>query len=277
MFSDLKLDNLLSFVRGNTGEGRHRLMIGAAMILSCAIILSALEPGATREMPFVWALLNWILHLAFGIAILALLAIGAVRIGISDGRAVIAAVLLMPIFMAPLSLALEALTALALKRPPPDPTGYWDELRRVAIPAIGLTTLVVVAVVKAAEFTILRHTYITARFGKPPQLQSIFPELSHDVGNDLVSLSANDHYVHLRTTQANVMLSRKFVDCVNLLAPIQGVQVHRSHWVRLQQIAQVRTNGSSYLCIMKDGSKVPVSRRRYATLKSALAGFTARQ
>ncbi|MQQ08472.1 LytTR family transcriptional regulator [Epibacterium sp. SM1979] len=267
---EFKLSNLMTFLGGETVSRRHRLLVGAILLLACATVLAGLEPGATRELSFLWAVIHWIAHLLGAVLILALLTILAMRLGLPDLWAMGAAVLLLPLCLAPLSLGMEAVIANATGGTDLDPDGYWEELSHVALPAIGLTTLAVLAVFKAAEFAMAHRAPLMARFDKEPTLRSLFADLPHTLGEDLISVSANDHYVHLRTVEGSTMLNLKFTDCVEKLSPLKGVQVHRSHWVRLKHIDQVRPNGSSYLCIMRDGSEISVSRRRYAGLKQAL-------
>ncbi len=275
MFSEFKISSLLVLVRGQTTSLRHQLLVSVIVLLVCATVLAGLEPGASRALSFPWALLHWIVHLLGALLIFAFLTIAAMRLGIPDLWAIVAAVLVLPLCLAPLSLGTEAIIAHATGITDRNPDGYWEELSRVAIPAVGLTTLSVLAVFKAAEFAVKHRAQLVARFDKEPSLRSLFSNVPHTLGEDLISVSANDHYVQLRTTDGSAMLSLKFTDCVKKLAAFNGVQVHRSHWVRLKHITNVRPNGSSYLCTMRDGSEISVSRRRYKDLKQSLERLSA--
>ena len=149
---------------------------------------------------------------------------------------------------------------------------FLEELGRIAVPAIGLSSLVALFAFKAAAYVANQRASILARFAVEPELRSVFPDIPYHLGGDLLSISANDHYVHVRTAHGTVMLSRNFSDCLEKLKPFRGLQVHRSHWVRSKHVDQIKAKGSSYLCILSDGNAIPVSRRRHAELKLILRG-----
>ena len=153
------------------------------------------------------------------------------------------------IALTPLSLAIEASMAYILRSQDKKPDSFLEELGRIAAPAIGLTSLVALFDFKTAAYVGNQRARILARFAVEPELRSIFPDISHYLGDDLLSVSANDHYVDVRTAHGTVMLSRKFSDCLEKLKPFKGLQVHRSHWVRSKRVDQIKAKGSSYLCI----------------------------
>lgn len=169
-----------------------------------------------------------------------------------------------------LSLGVEASIARSTGTAKHQPDGFWEELSNVAIPAIDLTSLTVSLVLKIAEFTIERQAWNFAHVPKEPDLRSLFLNVTHSRSEDLISVSANDHYVHFRTSDGTAMVSHRFSDCVEKLTQLDGMLVLRSHWVRIKHINRVVPNESSYVCVMQDGIEIPVSRRRYADLKHAL-------
>ncbi len=271
MQTDFTSEQVFSFVFRDATPLR-RLRICSAAILVCATVIAALEPEASRELAFLWAVFHWVAHLAGGGAILIAFYFAALRAGASDLWAVAWALALMPCGVALFSLGIDTLIAFATgatERLIADYwiEGYWKELRNVALPAIGLTSIFLFAVFTAVKLALVRQAEFIKRFAKKPSLRKVFPELPASLGDDLISLSANDHYVHLRTSLGNVMLNRKFSDCVDLLSEFDGLQVHRSHWVGLKHVLKVRPNGSSYVCILQDCSEIPVSRRKYADMK----------
>lgn len=271
MSQEFQVEALISFFRGEPSMRRHRLVVLGLVIVICAAVLAELQPDATRALPFAWSFLHWVSHIIGAIVIVSLIAWTAISLGLQDLWAIGLAVLLLPLGLAPLSLGVEAIIAQSTGIAKHQPDGFLEELSNVAIPAIGLTSLAVFLVLKIAEFTIERRAWIFAHVPKEPDLRSLFPDVPHSLGADLISVSANDHYVHFRTSDGTAMVNHRFSDCVETLSQLDGMQVHRSHWVRVKHINRVVPNGSSYVCVMQDGTEIPVSRRRYADLKHTLA------
>lgn len=85
----------------------------------------------------------------------------------------------------------------------------------------------------------------------------------------LVSLSADDHYTEVVTTKGRELLLLRLADAIAEAAPTRGMQVHRSHWVALDQIASARRDGQKAVLTMQNGSDIPVSRTYVKALKEA--------
>ncbi|WP_298820013.1 LytTR family DNA-binding domain-containing protein [uncultured Roseibium sp.] len=78
---------------------------------------------------------------------------------------------------------------------------------------------------------------------------------------DLLRVEAQEHYVRLVSETDSRMVLYRFNDIVAELPGNDGMQVHRSHWVAYAAVVgQSRENGRLWLDL-KDGSKVPVSRK----------------
>ncbi len=76
----------------------------------------------------------------------------------------------------------------------------------------------------------------------------------------LVSLSVEDHYVRVTTTQGREMILMRLRDAIDETAPIDGLQIHRSHWVALGQIESVVRRGDGAMITTSAGDALPVSR-----------------
>lgn len=77
-------------------------------------------------------------------------------------------------------------------------------------------------------------------------------------------LTVSDHYTEVTTTAGRELILLRFADALGELGPVQGLQVHRSHWVADAHVARlVRDNGRMTIQL-GDGTEVPVS-RTYAT------------
>lgn len=83
----------------------------------------------------------------------------------------------------------------------------------------------------------------------------------------LVAVSVEDHYVRIRTTQGEELILLRLSDAMTETAPTKGMQVHRSHWVALDQITAARREGDRAILTMSDDAEIPASRRYVPALK----------
>ena len=85
----------------------------------------------------------------------------------------------------------------------------------------------------------------------------------------LVSLSAEDHYVRVTTTNGTKLLLIRLLDAIKEVGDTRGMQIHRSHWVALDQIQKVERSGDRGKVTMKDESSCPISRKYMPDLRAA--------
>ena len=85
----------------------------------------------------------------------------------------------------------------------------------------------------------------------------------------LVALTVQDHYVDVTTTKGKSLILMRLSDAIAESAPCQGVQIHRSHWVALDQVAQAKRVGDAAVVTMKSGQELPVARPRLRAVKQA--------
>ena len=78
---------------------------------------------------------------------------------------------------------------------------------------------------------------------------------------DLLHLRMQDHYVEVHTAAGSEMLLLRFRDALREVEDIDGLQVHRSHWVARAAVVGVeRQRGGRIALRLVNGAKVPVSR-----------------
>jgi len=90
------------------------------------------------------------------------------------------------------------------------------------------------------------------------------------LGRDLVAVSAELHYVRIRTTNGSDLVLCSFGSAVQQLADEDGMQVHRSHWVMLRHVTRIERVGQRAVAHLSDDSTVPVSRAYRAALEQAV-------
>ncbi len=85
----------------------------------------------------------------------------------------------------------------------------------------------------------------------------------------LISLSAVDHYVEVTTSAGSELVLMRLSDAIAETDPVKGLQIHRSHWIALDQIKTVERAKGKTTVVMSTGAALPVSRSNVAQLKEA--------
>lgn len=77
----------------------------------------------------------------------------------------------------------------------------------------------------------------------------------------VLRLTVDDHYVEVYlTTGKTQRILIRFADAVDEMDGLEGMCVHRSHWVASQAIRSVEKEGGREFVVLSDDSRVPVSR-----------------
>lgn len=84
----------------------------------------------------------------------------------------------------------------------------------------------------------------------------------------ILSLSAEDHYVRVRTDRGQALILMNLTDAAAALGPDSGLRIHRSHWVA-RDIARGATRHSGRLVVrLDDDTVLPVSRAGQKLLRA---------
>jgi DNA-binding LytR/AlgR family response regulator len=90
---------------------------------------------------------------------------------------------------------------------------------------------------------------------------------------DVAYVRAAGDYAELVLRDGGTELSEKSLDKLEALLPEDFFRAHRSHLVRLSDVALLRTSeGSRAEVVLKDGTHLPVGRSRLAALRERLGG-----
>ena len=87
------------------------------------------------------------------------------------------------------------------------------------------------------------------------------------LGSDLICFSMEDHYLNVQTDKGSHMMLLRMKDALVELKDYKGIQVHRSWWVALDAVQEVKKQTRKATLIMKNGIKVPVSQKYLPVLK----------
>jgi hypothetical protein len=88
----------------------------------------------------------------------------------------------------------------------------------------------------------------------------LISKLPQDRRGPIVALSAERHYVRVITEAGEDLVLMRFSDAVTLCEALDGLQVHRSHWVRKSAIQDVQKRAGRIELLLPTGHAVPVSR-----------------
>jgi hypothetical protein len=109
----------------------------------------------------------------------------------------------------------------------------------------------------------------TAPRATPPGTARILARLPLDRRGALIALSVQDHYVEVITTRGRDLILMRLADAMAEAEGVPGLQVHRSHWVALDQVRAARRQGDGAVLTLSDGREVPVARARLADVRAA--------
>jgi hypothetical protein len=118
------------------------------------------------------------------------------------------------------------------------------------------------------------HLLEQARQAKPAATQAqasdnpFIKRLPHELGTQLICFSMEDHYLKVYTHQGDHMMLMRMKDALVELEHYPGMQVHRSWWVALDAIKQVKKQSRKATLIMDNDMAVPVSQKFLPQLKA---------
>lgn len=103
----------------------------------------------------------------------------------------------------------------------------------------------------------------------PPAGYLFLRRLPPQLGQDLICLQMEDHYLRAFTDKGDALVRVRFRDAVAELDGYPGLQVHRSWWVALGAIESVKRDGRRHVAHLRGGQKAPVSKTYVDDVKEA--------
>lgn len=85
---------------------------------------------------------------------------------------------------------------------------------------------------------------------------------------DLDYAEAQDDYAGLHTGGKVHLKQQTLAELQASLDPARFVRIHRSYMLNLDRLARIETEGDARIAVLRDGTRLPVSRAGYARLKS---------
>jgi hypothetical protein len=97
----------------------------------------------------------------------------------------------------------------------------------------------------------------------------LMERLPMDKRGALVGLAAEDHYVRVTTINGEELVLLRLSDALNEVGATKGLQIHRSHWVALDQVTQVTRIADRGQVTLSDGTTRPISRGFMPSVREA--------
>ncbi|MES2436017.1 MAG: LytTR family DNA-binding domain-containing protein [Pseudomonadota bacterium] len=141
----------------------------------------------------------------------------------------------------------------------------------VSYPGLGELMLLVFSL--SLGLSSLRRTLASER-AQPPAVEAVEPEpepeaprlprllqrLEMDSPGALWSISVRDHYVDVQTSTGVSSLLMRLSDAMAETDPVEGAQIHRSHWVAWEAVQGVERDGAKLFVVLPGGTRLSVSK-----------------
>ncbi len=93
-----------------------------------------------------------------------------------------------------------------------------------------------------------------------PRLPRLLQRLDAATPGALRSISVRDHYVDVQTSLGVTSLLMRLSDAMAETDPVEGAQIHRSHWVAWEAVQGIERDGAKLFVELAGGSRLPVSK-----------------
>lgn len=94
----------------------------------------------------------------------------------------------------------------------------------------------------------------------PRAVPTFVERLSGELGHDVISLQAQDHYLRVTTPRGSALILYRFSDALKELDASSGIRAHRSYWVARSAVTRLVARGGRHFLLLANGDRVPVSR-----------------
>ena len=90
---------------------------------------------------------------------------------------------------------------------------------------------------------------------------------------EIIALKAEDHYLRVYTAKGDTLIHYRFRDALHDLREMDGLQVHRSYWVRRAAIKERYTKAHSQFLRVGEDLSIPISRSFQRQLEASHPGL----
>lgn len=86
----------------------------------------------------------------------------------------------------------------------------------------------------------------------------------------LYALTSELHYVRVYTEHGDDLVLMRFSDAIEQTSGIDGLQIHRSHWIAIEAVKRISNNGGGLRITLANDLELPVSRSFQGAVRNAL-------
>lgn len=155
--------------------------------------------------------------------------------------------------------------------------GVFTASHRIPLAELAGYTVAISAVISALFAVIFERIARTAPLDgtadtaaqAAPAPPPILKRLPHNLRGRLSHLSMQDHYVDVRTEHGGALVLMRLADAITETGGVEGLQIHRSHWVATDMVDAGVQVGGRLMLKMKDGTMLPVSRSHIGAVREA--------
>ena len=269
------------------------LLFVLVWVPALSAFILALNPALTADLTLLARVGFWVLHVALLLPLLMFLQVVVDdRLAAWDVPAVIQlaiAAICASVIFAPVSIVLDLLFEPAPDLGP-DPTALmllFDEILSLLGPSLCVWLLVNAARLQNLSVPLMgpieRSGEQSNLLGKDDPSPEVVPDTSlesafwskvpPELGRDVISLSAEQHYLHVTTTKGRSLILFPIGRAAEALSRMNGLLIHRSHWVALAHVVAVDTSRDATELVLSNAERLPVSRRKRNVVQEAVKRF----
>jgi hypothetical protein len=253
-----------------------RLLLFTLLGVALSLALWSLEPAAADGIGGARALLFWGLHV---IVLLPLLYGGqAIVLWLPLQRRLVPVLSLVlsgilgSVMFTPFAMAIDAFFGASndVAEEGPLLVRAFGELLNFAVPVTLIWILINTRQLSRLSVARLKVSAGQDRPALADDEMEFWSQVPAALGYDLVALSAEQHYVRVYTAKGDTLILFSFRRAIAAVSRFDGMQIHRSHWVRFAHVTDLSGTTRDLRCRLSTGEVLPVSRGNAAPLRERL-------
>lgn len=174
----------------------------------------------------------------------------------------VAAPVVAAILCVPISIMVTLVRPILLPRTSrPEPPAL-DQLVGVAMVVLPITLAGVVT------WLYFQRASIAPAAAQPPRPRFL-ARVPARLGEEVLALEAEDHYVRVHTARGSALILMRFADAVAEMDGAEGLRTHRSWWVAKAAVRDFVSRGRRMDLVLDGGLTVPVTREAASQVRRA--------